>query len=69
MEHAGESLAEASEAVIHGSLTELGGSGGVIALDRDGRIATPFNTQGMYRGWIDTQGNQVIRIYADGVGR
>ena len=30
----------------------LGGDGGAIALDRDGNIAMPFNTSGMYRGWM-----------------
>ena len=32
---------------------KLGGDGGVIALDADGNFAMPFNTDGMYRGWVD----------------
>ncbi|MFN7140362.1 MAG: isoaspartyl peptidase/L-asparaginase [Limisphaerales bacterium] len=29
----------------------MGGSGGLIAIDKDGRVALPFNTPGMYRGY------------------
>ena len=45
-------LTQASEAAIQ-RLTELGGHGGVIALDRQGNACMPFNTAGMYRGYID----------------
>lgn len=65
MRYAGLSLAEASNAVIHGRLTEMGGTGGVIALDRQGNIAMPFNTEGMYRGYVDTKGNVVVEIYRE----
>ncbi len=43
----------------------LGGTGGVIGLDRDGHIAFSFNTEGMYRAYIDEQGKVVIQIYKD----
>lgn len=43
----------------------LGGSGGVIAIDRNGRIAMPFNTAGMYRAYIDPAGKPVVKIYKD----
>ena len=39
-------------------------TGGVIAMDGDGRIATPFNTAGMYRGWIDQNGAATVAIFA-----
>lgn len=65
MAYGGQSLQEAAEAVIMDKLPAMGGSGGVIALDRAGNIAMPFNTPGMYRGYIDTEGNMVIRIYRD----
>jgi beta-aspartyl-peptidase (threonine type) len=39
-------------------------TGGVIAMDGDGNIATPFNTAGMYRGWIDPTGMVTTRIFA-----
>ena len=44
---------------------ELGGDGGVIALDSTGRYAMPFNTTGMYRGTIDAEGRIEIAIFAD----
>jgi beta-aspartyl-peptidase (threonine type) len=59
------SLAEAADQVIHGALTEAGGTGGVIALDADGNMATPFNTEGMYRGWIAADGVAHVEIYGD----
>jgi beta-aspartyl-peptidase (threonine type) len=46
-------------------VAELGGDGGVIALDRRGMLATPFNTEGMYRGWVTRDGRVVTKIYGD----
>lgn len=65
MRHGGATLHEAADAVIHGRLTDLGGTGGVIAMDRDGRVAMPFNTPGMFRGTIDADGNVTVEIYRD----
>ncbi len=65
MRYTGLSLAEAANAVIMGKLTERGGTGGIIALDRQGRVAMPFNTSGMYRGVIDEAGNVEVLIYRD----
>ena len=65
MRYAGLSLTEAANAVVMGGLTELGGAGGVIALDREGNVAMPFNTPGMYRGMIDEDGNIEVKIYRD----
>jgi beta-aspartyl-peptidase (threonine type) len=59
------SLAEAGDQVIHGALTDAGGTGGVIALDADGNVAMPFNTEGMYRGWIGADGVAHVLIYGD----
>ena len=39
------------------------GKGTVIALDRSGQFALPFNTEGMYRGWIRAGGEPHIEIY------
>jgi beta-aspartyl-peptidase (threonine type) len=44
---------------------ELGGDGGVIALDRRGNLAMPFNTEGMYRGYVTRDGEVVTKIYGD----
>ncbi|MFC1481464.1 isoaspartyl peptidase/L-asparaginase family protein [Candidatus Neomarinimicrobiota bacterium] len=65
MQHGGQSLAQAANDVIHGTLTDMGGTGGVVALDKDGNIAMPFNTSGMYRGYVDQDGNITIAIYKD----
>ena len=52
MEYAGLSVEEATHKVIHEKLEQLEGTGGVIALDKDGNIAMTFNTEGMYRGFV-----------------
>lgn len=59
------SLTEAADTVIHGVLKPAGGEGGVIAIDAKGNIAMPFNTEGMYRGSINTKGEKFIGIYKD----
>lgn len=50
MEMGGLSLADATERVVHQELPPLGGAGGLIAVDRAGNVAMPFNTAGMFRG-------------------
>ena len=68
MKFGGMSLAEAARVTVMEELPALppdGGSGGLIALDAEGNIAMPFNTPGMYRGYVDTDGNQVVKIYED----
>ena len=52
MRLAGQSLAEAAEHVVQVDLAEHEGSGGLIAIDRDGTIIMPFNCAGMYRGYV-----------------
>ncbi|WP_114196049.1 isoaspartyl peptidase/L-asparaginase family protein [Edaphovirga cremea] len=51
MEYGGLSLQQATDKVVMEKLLALGGSGGLIAVDRDGNIALPFNSEGMYRGF------------------
>jgi beta-aspartyl-peptidase (threonine type) len=63
--YGGASLAEAAEEVINKVIPALGGDGGAIALDADGTIVMPFNTTGMYRGWINTDGTRGTAIFAD----
>jgi beta-aspartyl-peptidase (threonine type) len=43
----------------------LGGDGGLIALDGAGRVAMAFNTEGMYRAYIDGAGERFVGIYRD----
>ncbi|RME94781.1 MAG: isoaspartyl peptidase/L-asparaginase [Verrucomicrobia bacterium] len=61
VEHRGLSAAEAAAAVIR-EVGWLGGEGGVIVLDARGRVATPFNTTGMFRGWRVEGRAPVVRI-------
>ena len=61
----GDTLAAAAEEVINGEIPRLGGDGGAIALDREGNIAMPFNTSGMYRGWIKPDGSRGTGIFRD----
>ncbi|WP_425530759.1 isoaspartyl peptidase/L-asparaginase family protein [Ferrimonas balearica] len=56
-------LAEASDTVINQRLVAAGGTGGVITVDPQGRVAMPFNTQGMYRASIDAEGNKTVAIW------
>jgi beta-aspartyl-peptidase (threonine type) len=52
----GLDVVEAADEVVMQQLVRLGGSGGVIAVGRDGRIAMPFNSEGMLRGAMDSRG-------------
>jgi beta-aspartyl-peptidase (threonine type) len=65
VEYKGEPVAQAANDVVMGAVPKLGGDGGVIALDADGNFATPFNTEGMFRGWVDKEGKIHIAIFAD----
>jgi beta-aspartyl-peptidase (threonine type) len=60
--HAGEGLDTAAAAVI-AELTAAGGSGGLVAIDRDGRVALPFSTPGMYRGYASGDGVLYTAIF------
>lgn len=51
MDYGGLSLADACERVVMEKLPALGGSGGLIAIDHEGNVALPFNSEGMYRAW------------------
>jgi L-asparaginase / beta-aspartyl-peptidase len=62
MEYRRKTLQEASIAVID-KIGKLGGTGGMIAIDKNGNIGLPFNTSGMYRGYVDANGKFVTEIY------
>jgi L-asparaginase / beta-aspartyl-peptidase len=59
MRYRGDSLAAAGRAVL-ANVKKLGGYGGLIAIDREGRVVMPFNTEGMHRGAIDRRGRIVL---------
>ena len=61
----GDSLETAAGAVVNDRLVKAGGAGGVIAVDRNGAVAMPFNTEGMYRGYRRGDEPAVTAIYSD----
>ena len=65
MEYKGMSLLEAANEVIHNSITKINGDGGLIAVDAAGNIAMPFNTEGMYRAFKTSKGEEGIAIYKE----
>ena len=64
MEHKNLSLEEASNEVINKRILEIGGDGGLIAIDTKGNIAMPFNTEGMYRASKSSNGEEEVSIYS-----
>ncbi|WP_102946474.1 isoaspartyl peptidase/L-asparaginase [Stenotrophomonas sp. VV52] len=65
MEYLKQGPEQAARDVINTRIPALGGDGGAIVLSADGRAATPFNTQGMYRGWIGADGVPHVAIFDD----
>jgi beta-aspartyl-peptidase (threonine type) len=65
MAYRGDTLAAAAEDVINGVIPRMGGNGGAIAMDAAGNIAMPFNTSGMYRGWIHPDGRRGTAVFAE----
>ena len=64
MAYKGLPLAEAAGEVVNKKLVEKGGEGGLIAVDKDGNIALPFNSAGMYRGYAKP-GERKVMIYKE----
>jgi L-asparaginase / beta-aspartyl-peptidase len=64
LRYRGEALDVAAQAVVEES-RRFGGSGGLIAVDRHGNIALPFDTPGMYRAFIDRDGAPRVAIYRE----
>ncbi|MBY4599212.1 isoaspartyl peptidase/L-asparaginase [bacterium BD-1] len=64
MKYSGVGVRRAAEAVINETIPAKGGDGGAIALSADGEVAFPFNTEGMYRGWIGADGVPHVAVFA-----
>ncbi|MFT4202475.1 MAG: isoaspartyl peptidase/L-asparaginase [Chitinophagaceae bacterium] len=62
MEFKGDNVRDAARTALE-RMAALGGDGGIIAIDKDGHIATPFNTDGMYRGAVTADGKFEIAIF------
>ena len=65
MEYQQKTLKEATSDVIQNKLTKLGGTGGVVALDKNGNMSFEFNTAGMYRASMNDKGDLVVKIYKE----
>tara|TARA_R110002012_G_scaffold322083_1_gene554910 strand:+ start:90610 stop:91695 length:1086 start_codon:yes stop_codon:yes gene_type:complete len=65
MDYKGLSLQEAAREVIQKKVPELGGDGGIIAVDKYGNLVMEFNTAGMYRASMNDTGELTIGIYKD----
>jgi beta-aspartyl-peptidase (threonine type) len=65
MKYRGLTVKQAGDEVIHKKLAPVKGEGGVIILDAKGNFAMPFNSEGMYRGWIGADGVPHVEIYKD----
>jgi len=63
MEYKGLSLQEACDVLVHDKLIKIGGEGGLIAVDKQGNVAMPFNSEGMYRGFRKSDGKMEVMIY------
>ena len=64
IKYAGHGIDKAATEVI-AELKEKGGAGGVVGLDSQGHVVMPFNTPGMFRGYISLDGSPVVAIYAE----
>ncbi|MCL7986534.1 isoaspartyl peptidase/L-asparaginase [Sphingobacterium sp. lm-10] len=62
VQYGGLSIADAAAAVIK-KIGDMGGDGGLIAINKQGEVAMPFNTAGMYRGVIKADGTIEVEIY------
>lgn len=65
MKYAKADLTKATREVIHEKLPKLGGKGGLIAVDAAGNVTTPFNTPGMFHGWIKADGTVHVAIFEE----
>ncbi|MDB4285698.1 isoaspartyl peptidase/L-asparaginase [bacterium] len=65
MAYKGISLKQAADEIIMKKLVAIDGSGGLIAVDKNGNIAMPFNSDGMFRGFVKSTGETEIGIYGE----
>lgn len=65
MEYKGLSLKEACDIVVHDKLVKIQGEGGLVAIDAQGNIELPFNSEGMYRASISNDGQLFVGIYGN----
>ena len=65
LEYQAMPIQNAADRVIKEKLQKMGGDGGIIAMDKFGNMAISFNSEGMYRAYINADGKPVVEIYKD----
>ncbi|HSK73083.1 MAG TPA: isoaspartyl peptidase/L-asparaginase [Pyrinomonadaceae bacterium] len=65
MEYRALTIQQAADQVIQQKLQNAGGDGGIIAIDKFGNIGISFNSEGMYRAYVNSEGKPVVEIYKD----
>lgn len=65
----GQPIAQAADEIIFGELNSEEGNGGLIAVDKKGNIAMPFNSGGMHRGYLYKEKGKDSVTKAVGIGR
>ena len=63
MEYKGMTVQQAADEVIRRKLKEAGGEGAAIALDNQGNFAMSYNTEGLYRGYVTSEGNVTVMVF------
>ncbi len=65
MEMKSMSLKDAADFIINKKLVDVKGGGGLIAVDKNGNVAMPFNTEGMFRGYLKSTGDKEVLMYKE----
>jgi beta-aspartyl-peptidase (threonine type) len=65
MQYLGLDVHSAAQRVVFETLPRIDGRGGMIAVAANGELCMPFNTEGMYRGYVRVGEPPVVAIYAD----
>src|SRR5687768_15379618 len=65
MEYKGMAIQQSADIVIKQKLQTLGGDGGIIAMDPQGNLGISFNSEGMYRAYINNKGEPIVEIYGN----
>jgi beta-aspartyl-peptidase (threonine type) len=65
VQYAGRTLAQATDAIVHETMKAHKIGAGLVAIDATGRVLTPFNTIGMYRGWVTTAGEIAVATHSE----
>ncbi len=65
MKYRNENLKDVADDIVNKQLKDIGANGGVIALDKSGNLAMPFNTSSMYRGYLKADETPKVFIFHD----